>query len=135
MAPLLAEGLLSRSLIDGVVTYRAMVDTSDPYGGLVAVELKLSAWRRAIAQAGRYRLFAEQCFVALPDSRVASAVIGEAARNRVGVLAVENDGSVRVVHTVAPAAAVQPHRRRWAAEQVLRSVTTPGARRAGSPIV
>ena len=135
LAPLLAQGLLSRSVVDGVVTYRAVVDTSDPYTALVAVELKLSAWRRAIAQAGRYRLFAEQSFIALPAARVGAAVVAEAARNRVGVLAVEDDLSVRVAHAPATVAPIQAHRRRWASEQVLRSVTTPGARRAGTPII
>lgn len=118
-------------------SYIATVDTTDPYSYLTAVELKLRDWRRAIAQAGRYRLWAERSYVALPADRVNNAVIAEAARNRVGVLAVH--GSAECAWVTAEldsptAAAIQPQRRRWASEQVLAEVREPSSRPAGAPI-
>jgi hypothetical protein len=117
--------------------YTATVDVTDPYTQLTAVELKLRDWRRAIAQAGRYRLWAERSFIALPADRVTDAVTTEALRNRVGVLAVHGSAEAAWVSSVldSPTAqALQPQRRRWAAERVLAQVREPSARPAGAPI-
>jgi hypothetical protein len=96
--------------------------------------LKLRNWRRAIAQAGRYRLFAERSYVALPVGRVDSDLVLQARRNQVGVLAVCEDETVRVAEEAPIGEPLQPLRRRWASEQLLNALQYPGARVAGSPI-
>ena len=133
--PLLMDGhLCVNPSREGEATYIATVAATDPFNSLVAVELKLRDWRRAVAQAGRYRLFAERSFVALPTSRVNTALQAEARRNRVGVLAVDDDGSVDVVVAAPMSGPLQPLRRRWASEQLLGALRHPGGRVAGSPM-
>lgn len=135
LAPLLADGLLVREHREDDDVYVSRADPDDPFEQLVAVELKLRDWRRAVAQAGRYRLFAERSYVALPAMRINDNVVAEAVRNRVGVLAVGTDRSVRPACHPATAPALQPARRRWASEQLLRALQHPCSRPAGSPIV
>jgi hypothetical protein len=121
----------------GDPTYLATVDVSEPYSHLTAVELKLRDWRRAIAQAGRYRLWAERSFVAIPADRVTDGVVAKAEWNRVGILAVGGSAAsawVTVVLDSPTASVLQPQRRRWAAERVLAQVREPSLRRAGAPI-
>lgn len=63
----------------------------------VAIEAKVSDWRRAARQAARNRLFAHLSFVALPSvvaNRVASDPLWDSYR--IGVLAVAPDGTVTV---------------------------------------
>lgn len=45
-------------------------------GRLVAIEAKLSDWRGGLLQASRYRAFADQTYLALPE-RAASRLVGE----------------------------------------------------------
>ncbi len=133
--PLIRAGLLSVSNPgEGETVYQAETAASDPFTGLIAVELKLRDWRRGIAQAGRYRLFAEQSYLALPAARVSEAVLSEARRNQVGVLSVRDDGTVVEALSAAMTGPLQPHRRRWASEQLLAAVRAPSARAAGAPI-
>lgn len=133
--PLIRAGLLSMSDVDEEeAIYRSETAASDPFARLVAVELKLRDWRRAIAQAGRYRLFAEQSYVALPATRVTEVVLVEARRNQVGVLSVEDDTTVTETLYAPISGPLQPNRRRWASEQLLASLQAPSARVAGSPI-
>jgi hypothetical protein len=139
LEPLLALGLVEAlpgndPLPQAGQAYRARVSAADPFSSLIAVELKLKDWRRAIAQAGRYRLFAERSYVALPAERVTDQVVTLARRNRVGVLAVPARGRVRLVEDAEAGVPLQPTRRRWASEQVLAAVTSPSPRPAGSPI-
>lgn len=134
--PLLMDGHLRvKRSRDGDPIYIAAVKVTDPFTSLVAVELKLRDWRRAVAQAGRYRLFAERSFVALPTPSVNAALQAEARRNRVGVLAVSDDGGVAVVVAAPRSGPLQPLRRRWAAEQLLGALRHPGDRVAGSPML
>ncbi|WP_298990966.1 hypothetical protein [uncultured Pseudokineococcus sp.] len=137
--PAVEEGLLRVAIdADGCSWFQAALAAEDPFTHLTAVELKLRNWRRAIAQAGRYRLWAEQTYVALPASRVDGVVLHEAERNRVGVLAVHGDVDESWVVCALEAAAappVQPQRRRAAAERVLAGVRSPSRRVAGSPIL
>ena len=134
---LLALDLVSRHQFDGVVAYEPCVDVHDPFERLVAVELKLRDWRSAVAQAARYRLFADASYIAMPCSRLSEAALAEARRNRVGVLSLHSlgsEGPVTVLVEAPLSPPLQPLRRRWASEVVLASVTRPGGRIAGSPI-
>ena len=133
--PLVAAGLLTVAANDdGDRTYTATVNATDPFTSLVAVELKLRDWRRGVAQAGRYRLFAERTFVALPAERVSGTLVSEARRNRVGVVAVTASELAMIVEPAPVAGPLQPGRRRWASEQLLARLRSPSARSAGSPI-
>lgn len=133
--PLLDSGLLTTSSVAGTTTFRATIAMSDPFDELTAVELKLRDWRRAIAQAGRYRLFAEHAYVAMPDSRITHELVSEALRNNVGVIAVNpSDGAWEVTPSL-PGAALQPLRRRLTSELVLAGASTPSPRRAGAPLL
>ena len=71
---------------------------------VVAVELKVRDWRRAVRQAMAYQLAADRSFVALPLRRAQ-----EAYRRRhafevegIGLLAVDAEGRVRTVLPSAP---------------------------------
>jgi hypothetical protein len=61
---------------------------------LVAIEAKVSDWKRGIAQAALNRFFADHSYVAVPSARVAEGVIAEARRHGVGVLGVDDDGLI-----------------------------------------
>jgi len=70
---------------------------------VIAIEAKVSDWRRALAQASRNQLFAHRSYVALPSTvaaRVANAP--ELRKLGVGVLSVEGDGAVVVVRQAVP---------------------------------
>lgn len=135
--PLVADGHLEAfySEEDSALSYRATLDAADPFTSLVAVELKLKDWRRAVAQAGRYRLFAERSYVAMPVTVMGAKLEAEALRNRVGLLAIDSAGGVEVALEAPTSGPLQPRRRRWAAEQLLSAVRAPGTRLAGSPIL
>ncbi len=65
---------------------------------VVAIEAKVSDWRKAIAQAGRNQLFSHRSFVALPSAVAERASEADSLRNLgLGVLAVEEDGTITVV--------------------------------------
>ena len=131
--PLVVDGLLTVAADDDETTYTATVNATDPFTSLVAVELKLRDWRRGVAQAGRYRLFAERSYVALPAERISEGLVAEARRNQVGVLAVTVH-DVTIVEPAPVAGPLQPQRRRWASEQLLATLRHPSERGAGSPI-
>ncbi|MCT1522075.1 MULTISPECIES: hypothetical protein [Dietzia] len=135
--PLVAGGHLEAfySEEESAPSYRATLNAADPFSSLVAVELKLKDWRRAVAQAGRYRLFAERSFVAMPVTVMSANLETEALRNRVGLLSIDSAGGVEVVLEAPTSGPLQPLRRRWAAEQLLSAVRAPTTRVAGSPIL
>ncbi len=58
---------------------------------LVAVEAKLSHWRRAIAQASLNRCYADRSFIALHSGVISAQVLLEAQRWQIGVIAVADD--------------------------------------------
>jgi hypothetical protein len=65
---------------------------------IVTVEAKVSNWRRAVDQAGRNRLFAHRSYVALPTAAAKRMQDHCPARDwGIGIIAVANDGSVRVL--------------------------------------
>jgi hypothetical protein len=66
---------------------------------VVAVELKLAAWRRALRQATAYQLGADRSYVALPLDAARRAHRNRDAfeREGIGLLAVDDAGGVRTV--------------------------------------
>ena len=91
--PLAEQGLLAEE--NGV--WQTALAPIDVFPALVAVELKLRDWRRAIAQAARYRAFARTTFIAMPERRLPDAALEAAAARGVGVLAIGESGAVCVV--------------------------------------
>ena len=71
---------------------------------VVAVELKLRAWREALRQATAYQLGADRAYVALPLPRAQEAHRSRFAfeREGIGLLAVDAGGAVRTVLSPAP---------------------------------
>jgi hypothetical protein len=65
---------------------------------IVAIEVKVADWRKAISQAARNRIFAHRSFVAFPRD-VADRSKGEPILSRlgIGVLSVGDDGEVHIV--------------------------------------
>ncbi len=96
------EGLGLRAIPEVPVAGRRADLVAVSEDALVAVELKVSAWREALRQAIAYQVWAPHSYVALPFPRALRACH---ARHRfedagVGLLAVREDG----VRTFVPAA-------------------------------
>lgn len=72
---------------------------------LVAVEAKLRRWREALAQASRYRTFATEAYIALPEGLLADRdqVQSEARALGIGIIAVGSSDLREVVPAVASA--------------------------------
>lgn len=81
----------------------------DPYLELIAVEAKLDDWRRAEAQAERYRTYADAAYVALPLERISPVAREYFERTPVGLLAV--GAQVEVVIPARVASPSEPWRR------------------------
>lgn len=103
----------------------------DPFERMIAVELKLRDWRRAVAQAFRYRLFADAAYVAMPE-RYANVAVEGAARAGIGVLSVIG-GVAHEILEPESASLIAPSARRLARERVLSALIAPSERPAGSP--
>ena len=71
---------------------------------VVAVELKLHAWREALRQATAYQLGADRSYVALPLARAREAHRARFSfeREGIGLLAVDGEGRVRTVLPAEP---------------------------------
>ncbi|MFZ3324204.1 MAG: hypothetical protein WA190_17650 [Usitatibacter sp.] len=63
----------------------------------LAVELKLSKWRRAFVQALQYRLCADEAVIALPASRIARIDLDLLGAHGIGLLSVTRYGCVEVL--------------------------------------
>lgn len=105
----------------------------DAFGGLIAVELKLRDWRKAIGQACRYRTFASESYIAIPMERATDDVLQTASESGVGVIGISNDARV-----ILPARSGCPHdpvQKGWASELVLAQFLghRPACRLAGTP--
>lgn len=84
---------------------RARVDIAYFDGrDLVGVEAKLADWKRAIAQAVLNRVCFDRSYIALWHTLVSDAVVAEARRFGLGVLAVTKD----TVDVAKPAPRAQP---------------------------
>lgn len=90
---------------------------------LTAFELKVRDWRRAFAQAIRYRYFADRAIVVLPP-RIASraaAFLDAFRRHGVGLWSFDPEaGEIRRLYTPTGRTAINPEARRKAVERLLR---------------
>jgi hypothetical protein len=59
----------------------------------IAIELKLSDWRRALEQAMLYQLCSDFVYIALPERSARRVDLAELRKNGIGLLAVFNSGS------------------------------------------
>lgn len=88
---------------------------------VVAIEFKLSNWRKALAQAFRYRNFANEAYVVLDQSRARRAL--ESAdmfrKANVGLLTFCPKLTVEVVHYPEPSVPFSAHFSRMVAEELL----------------
>lgn len=130
LEPLVDRGLLVAN--GEVIT--SVVEPQNPFVEVVAVELKLRDWRRGLAQAGGYRLFANRTYLALPAGRVTAETCAEAERNLVGVLAINDRGDVEVAAECANREPLRPRMRDLVAQRALAGSAAPGTRRAGATI-
>lgn len=75
--------------------YKAVVLTS------IAIEAKLTNWKRALKQAYRYNWFSHYTYVVLPKSKVHSAIsnITMFQQLKVGLANIDNEGRIEVVYT------------------------------------
>ncbi len=74
-------------------------------GRVIAFEAKLQHWKRVILQAVLNTYYADESYVALYERCVTDQVLAEAARFRLGVIAVDGK-CVRIAH---PASALSPN--------------------------
>ena len=130
--PLMSAGLLAKRTVGADTIYKATVDVFDPFKGLMAIELKLRDWTRGVAQATRYRMFAERAYLALPSKQIKDSSIAEARRNGIGLLAVHAE-SVDVVEEAPRQVPFQASRRRRASELMIQALADVQHPRAGSP--
>lgn len=112
-----------------------------PLRAAVAAELKLRDWQKGLAQAARYRRWADASWLILGATSTLDAV-KTALPSGVGLLRLTPEGQVqrgRVARRRRPAA---PLERIWIGEQILRQalasgwrpeLTAPAARRLGAP--
>lgn len=91
--------LTDRKIVGCVAgSYRLEAAWRQPLREVVSVEVKVNDWRRAVAQAGRNRVFSNRSFIALPE-----AVALRVRRERefrllgIGIIGVSDDGAARIV--------------------------------------
>lgn len=69
---------------------------------VIAVETKVSNWRKAIVQASRNQLFSHRSFIALPESVATLALrSGNIDRLGIGILSIASDGTTSVLSDAA----------------------------------
>jgi hypothetical protein len=85
---------------DLVIASHLKSETGDTSIIAFAFEMKLSDWKRALAQAFRYRAFAEMSFVILDGKFVGRALkqLDKFQTANVGLLSTDVDGSLRIHH-------------------------------------
>lgn len=88
LEPLANSGLLECGEEDVWTRLREPDEAFDP---MIAVELKIRDWRRAIHQASQYRAFVRSSYIAMPAGNVTAACVDAARARGVGVLAVLSD--------------------------------------------
>jgi len=78
----------------------------------IAVELKLTQWRRAFHQALLYQLCADIAFLAMPHRMGMRIDLGLLEANGIGLIAVADDGSCSQRLAPKPSDVVRPHYKR-----------------------
>jgi hypothetical protein len=74
----------------------------------VAIEMKLTRWRRAVEQAILYQLCADRVFIALPERTISRVDGGLLRRYGLGLIAVRASGSCREIITPQPSSVLRP---------------------------
>ena len=76
----------------------ALLNRKDMSTAVMAIELKLSNWRRALFQAFRYRSFAEISIVVLDHARVAPALrnIDRFQNANIGLMSIDRPGKIYI---------------------------------------
>jgi hypothetical protein len=118
LRPLIDAGAID---IDGSGRFCCAWVEHDPFERMIAVELKLRDWRRAVTQSFRYRLFADASYIAMP-TRYAERAVGHASDAGVGVLAVDGT-EVREILQPDEQCLIAPGQRRLARERILHALT------------
>lgn len=77
----------------------------------IAIEMKLTRWRRAVEQAILYQLCADRVFVAMPESRIDRVDTSLLCRFGLGLLAVKPSGHCREVLVPKQSLVMRPHYR------------------------
>jgi hypothetical protein len=114
-------------------TWARVRDPHEPFDPRIAVELKIRDWRRALHQAGRYKAFAEQVFIAMPVKSISVGCATAATSQGIGVIAVE-DGFASCVVQAARAEPFDARVRMLVSEMVFAShLGLREHRPAGSP--
>lgn len=93
------EELLSRGVVVKIgEAYRLGNRWKCVLTDLVAIEVKVSDWRRGLQQASRNRLFAERSYLAVP-LRTAKRIKHDsfARSSGIGILGISEDGSIQIV--------------------------------------
>jgi hypothetical protein len=77
----------------------------------VAVEMKLTRWRRAVEQAVLYQLCADHVFVAMPEGRISRVDTKLLCRLGIGLIAVEVSGRCREIVVPQRSPVIRPYYR------------------------
>ena len=77
----------------------------------VAIEMKLTRWRRAVEQAILYQLCADRVFVAMPEGRIDRVDTSLLRQHGIGLLAVQPSGRCREVLVPQQSLVIRPHYR------------------------
>lgn len=78
-----------------------------PFGEIIAIELKMKDWRKAIRQAARYQSFADLSYIAMPETAVRDEVLNAAEMLGVGVLALA-PGRCELIADAEPSTIIDP---------------------------
>jgi hypothetical protein len=68
----------------------------------IAIELKLTNWRKAIAQAMLYQLCADLVYIALPEQVTKRVDLDQLNRNGIGLIAIDNAGCCSTIVPAGP---------------------------------
>lgn len=93
------KGLCEVKAVDvGTDVYALAPEWRDILPEIVTIEVKVTDWQKAVAQAGRNRIFSHRSFVALPEF-IATRVRREPILSKlgIGVLGVDERDEVRIV--------------------------------------
>ncbi len=58
-------------------------------GNLIAIELKIKKWKKAMRQAAVYQLFAHKVYIALPNDRLNDRVLETVTNQGIGVISID----------------------------------------------
>lgn len=85
----------------GIPDYIIVEKEKDQLKNVVAYELKLKNWKRALVQAFRYKSFANQSFVVMDDNHIGNAIkcIDDFKRVKVGLASFNSEKNFTIHYT------------------------------------